>query len=242
MKGDLISGVVAIVIVVSSTILVLNTINPFVQESQDFQAFNEAEQTLKSIDAAINQLFVEAPGARRTLDVNVRSGRLVVSGAENKIKIRLENTNLFSSGVRKQEGNILISSGAAMSAYESDIDGDGNTDLVLENGVMLFAVKKLGTPSSHVVANTTDMIVLMRNKALDINVSYPRSGVFINDKQNTAYGVGYTELTKLGINIASSSIHLYVNATQANVAYDVSFSLGASQDFIEMHATRVVGA
>jgi len=144
--------------------------------------------------------------------------------------------------VRKQEGNILISSGAAMSAYESDIDGDGNTDLVLENGVMLFAVKKLGTPSSHVVANTTDMIVLMRNKALDINVSYPRSGVFINDKQNTAYGVGYTELTKFGINIASSSIHLYVNATQANVAYDVSFSLGASQDFIEMHATRVVGA
>src|SRR3989344_1121579 len=185
MKGDLISGVVAIIIVVSSTILVLNTINPFVQESQDFQAFNEAEQTLKSIDAAINQLFVEAPGARRTLDVNVRGGSLIVSGTENKIKIRLENTNLFSSGVRKQEGNILVSSGAAMNAYESDIDDDGNIDLVLENGVLLFAIKKIGTPSVHGVVNTTNMVVLMRNKVLDLNVSYPRSGIFINDKQNS---------------------------------------------------------
>ena len=58
MKGDLISGVVAIIIVVSSTILVLNTINPFVQESQDFQAFNEAEQTLKSIHRALTHFFV----------------------------------------------------------------------------------------------------------------------------------------------------------------------------------------
>jgi hypothetical protein len=240
MKGDVISGVIVVAIIVGSTILVLNTLNPFIEEGQGFQSFNEAKQTLTAIDSVITQLFYEAPGARRSLDVNVREGKLIVTGPESSIKIRLENLNLFPSGLVTQEGNIRITSGSTMRAYEADIDGDSNTDLVLENGVLLFAIKKLGTPTSHVVVNTTTMITMMKNKVLNVNAT-PVSGIFVNDKDATSYGVGYTELTKLGDTLTSSSIHVFVNATAGDAEYDVLFTLGASQDFVDMQVTHVVG-
>lgn len=241
MKGDLISGVVVVVIIVTSSILVLNTINPVIEEGKDFQKFNEAKQTMQSIDAVINDLLFEAPGARRSIDVNIRDGKLSIAGGEDKIKLRIEDVDIFSSGLRQEEGNILITSGPSMKAYEKDIDGDGTTDLVLENGLIMLAIKKLGNSTTHVSVNTTSMITLMRNKRLDLNISYPRSGIFINDKETTSYGVGYTELTQIGENIQSSSIHLFVNATAANVTYDATFALSTGLDFIDLEITHVTG-
>ncbi|MBI4174559.1 MAG: hypothetical protein HY517_02850, partial [Candidatus Aenigmarchaeota archaeon] len=141
MKGDMISGVIVVVIIVTSGILVLNTINPVIEETKDFQKFNEAKKVMGEIDLAVSEVLFEAPGARRSIDIKV-PGKLSVSGGEDKIKMRIDGVNIFSSGVRGQEGNLEISSGPSMKAHEKDIDGDGNTDLVIENGLALFAVKK----------------------------------------------------------------------------------------------------
>lgn len=239
MKGDILSGVIIAVIVVSSTILVINAINPFVQESRDFQAFNEAKATLETINTAINDIFIEAPGSRRTLDLSIREGKLIVAGEEDKIKIRLDNA-LFAQG-STQEGNIIVTSGSSMKAYESDIDGDSNTDLVLENDLLIFAVKKLGNPTNNVAVNTSSFITLMRNKNINVNVSYPHSGIFINDLEKSSYGTGYTELTRLGDTLTSSGIHLYLNSSQQNVTYDAIFSLNSGQDFLDMQVKNVNG-
>lgn len=242
MKGDIISGTLAVVIVVSSTLLILNTINPFIEEGRDIQSFNEAKQSLEQLDAVIKQLIYEAPGSRRSVDMNIREGRLQVVGSEDSIKIRLENVNLLSTGATVQEGNILITSGENMRAYESDIDGDGNTDLVLENNRLIFAIEKIGNSSSHVAINTSTFITLMRIKNLSLNISNPGSGIFIDDRLTTSYGVGYTELTRAGENLISSGIHVYVNATATtNVTYDATFSLKAGQDFIGFGATHITG-
>ena len=242
MKGDLISGVVVVIIIVTSSILVLNTINPIIDESKDFQKFNEGKQIMHQIDAMISDLLFEAPGARRSIDINVRDSRLSVSGGDDRLKLRIDDVEIFSSGVRSQEGNVLITSGPSMRAYEKDIDGDGNTDLVLENGLVLFAVRKIGAPSSYAVVNTTTFITIMMDKRLDMNVSYPKSGIFINDKETTSYGVGYTELTSLGETLDSSSIHVFVNATAANITYDATFSLATSLDFVDLQVSHVTGA
>ncbi len=241
MKGDLLSGVVIVVIAVISSILVLNTVNPIIDEGKQLQEFNEAKQALQSLDSVINQILYEAPGAKRKIDLNIPKGTFQVVQGEDKIKVRIENFNLFPPGLQQQEGSILITSGSLMKAYESDIDNDSTTDLVLENGRVLFAVKKLGNYTNNVTVNTTNFISLIRNKDLNLNISYPKSGIFIDDKPKTSYGTGYTELTKLGSNIASGGIHVFVNATEAGVSYDVLFSLTASQDFVEMEVTHVTG-
>ena len=242
MKGDLLGGVIIVIIVVVSSILILNTVNPIIDEGKKLQEFNEAKQALQSLDSVINQILYEAPGSKRKIDINIPNGKFQVIQGEDKIKIRIEDINLFPPGLRQQEGNVLITSGSLMQAYESDIDNDGITDLVLENGRVLFAAKKLGNYTNNVIVNTTNFISLIRNKNLKVDVPYPKSGIFINDVPTTSYGVGYTELTKMGNNIASSSIHMFVNATQANnVSYDAVFSLAASQDFVEMEVTHVTG-
>jgi len=241
MKGDMISGVIVVIIIVTSSILVLNAVNPIIDESRDFQKFNEAKETLNKIDTAISDLLFEAPGARRSIDIDVQDSRLSVSGSDDKIKLRIDNVDIFSSGLRAEEGNILITSGPSMKAYESDIDGDGNTDLVLENGLLIFAIRKIGSPSSHATVNTTTMVTMMLNKRLSVNVSHPRSGIFVDDRETTSYGIGYSELTRLGEGLDSSSIHVFVNATAANVTYDATFSLSTSLDFIDLQASHVTG-
>ena len=241
MKGDILSGVIVTLIVISSTILVINTINPFVQESNDFQSFNEAKATLEKVNTAINDVFLEAPGSRRTLDINIREGHLVVTGEEDKLKIILPGS-LFPSGASTQQGNVIVSSGGSstMKAYESDIDNDGNTDLVMENSAVVFAVKKLGNSTSNVTINTSSIITMMRNSRLNINISYPRSGIFVNDLEKTSYGSGYTELTSMGKDLVSSGIHLHLNST-TNVTYDALFSLSAGKDFLELQVKNVRG-
>lgn len=241
MKGDLLSSVIIVIIVVISSILVLNTINPIISEGEQLQDFNEAKQALHSLDAAINQVLFEAPGSKRSVDIRIPEGKFQVVGGEDKIKIRIENINLFPPGLRQEEGNIVITSGALMRAYESDIDSDGTTDLVLENGRVLFAIKKLGNYTNNVLVNTTSFISLMRNKNLNVDIPYPGSGIFIDDKDKTSYGIGYTELTKMGDNIASSAIRVVLNATAANVTYEALFSLASAQDFVELEVTQITG-
>jgi hypothetical protein len=241
MKGEMLTAVITVLIVIGSSIIAVNMITPTLDEGKSFQTYNEAKKTMEAIDAAISQVFYEAPGARRVIDVNLQKGKMAVSGSEEKIKIRLDDVKLFTPGLRKQEGNILVTSGAQVESYEADIDSDGVTDLVLENDAVLFAVKKMGTPDSYGFVNTSNMITLIRNKRLNLDIYRPRSGIFINNSVPTSFGVGYSELAQVSENIASSGIHIYVNATNGNVTYDAIFTLGPSQDFIEFYATHVTG-
>jgi hypothetical protein len=145
MKGDMIGWVVGVAIVVGSTLIIVNTIMPTIKQGQDFQSFSDAKKTLEALDAAVSQVFFEAPGARRSIDVNLKDGKMIVSGASDRIKIRLDDMNMFTPGFRRQEGNVLVTSGSQVEAYEADVDSDGNKELVLENSAVLFAVKKIGS-------------------------------------------------------------------------------------------------
>lgn len=146
-KGQ-ISAVVVVAIVVVSTVIVINTINPFVEDAQASQAFIEAKNVLASIDQVIQQLSVEAIGGRRQVDVDLREGRFIVAGDEDRLKIRLPGSIDVGPGRVAEEGNIKISGGGLLTAKEEDIDSDGNTDLVLRNTAMMFAVEKIGNSTT----------------------------------------------------------------------------------------------
>lgn len=231
------SGTIAVVIVVASTLVVVNVLHPFIEEGKSYQGFNEARSAIRSISSAVSRLAVEATGAQRSIDINLRSGRLIVSDSDDTIKIRLNDLEgIVIQGFSTLEGHVEIRGGAFMRAYESDINNDGTADLVLENSAVIFAVKKI-TPYSAV--NTTNFITLMRNKRTSVNVT-PVTGIFINDIFNTSYGTGYSQISPVGDNIESSAIKLFVNSS-AGIAYEAQFSMAAAQDFIDMRIKRVEG-
>jgi hypothetical protein len=187
-----------------------------------------------------NQLSVESTGAKRSVDINLPdNSKLIFSGAEDKVKIRLNEVSLLQSGGRVEDGNIIITGGGTLSAYEADIDGDSDTDLVLENPAVLFAVQKTGTADSYAFINTTNFISLIRNKRQGIDI-VPRSGIFINEKDESSYGYGYTMLTQ-SQGAQSASILLHINST-ANITYDAVFTLFAGMDFVELSVNNVAGS
>jgi hypothetical protein len=234
---SLISYAIMMAVIVVALIPVVSFINSVIEEGRISQIYTENLQIMKLIDSKIRDVMFEAPGSRRTLDLNIREGVLNVIGGEDKIKLMIENVKIFSPGKTK-EGNIDIISGTFMSAAENDIDNNGTTDLVLENNAVIFAVQKLGSASNHVFINTTNLISLIRNKRADVNVT-PVSGIYIDDVPATSYGYGYTELTEKGDALPSSGIRLWLNSSAEKI-YEAIFTLDAVSDFVTLEIRHIV--
>lgn len=235
MKGfSLISEVIVVAIVVTSSIIIINIATPILDEGKEYQRLAVAKDILTTIDVVVYELAGEANGAKRVLNFGSLSDTLIFSGKEDKISIILPlNVEIITAGIRVQEGNLILFSGNTMNT------GDNGTDLMLENDAVLFSVKKLGNSTNHVWTNTTGLITMIRNKQLDINVS-PLSQIMMDEKLNSSFGVGFSELTQTGGGLSSAGIRFVMNQTNASVKYEVLFTLSGSHDFVEMDVKNIV--
>lgn len=224
----MITEVAIVAITIISGVLIINNVLPTIQEGKDIQAFTDAKQTLKAVDAMVNQLMLEAPGSRRSIDVNLPKGRFVFSGTEDKIAIKLEDTTLLQPGVRIEEEGVSIQGGGTVTAT------DNGTDFVLENSAVLFSIKKIGSSGSYATLNTSNMITAIRNKRSGITI-VPASGIFINDTAASSVGNGYTELGPSGLQTAAINVHMNSSVTQ----YDAIFTLAAANDFVKLEVKNI---
>lgn len=220
---------IVIAMVLASSIVVLNIATPVIDESRSVQSIVQAINVLTTVDATINQLLLEAPGATRSLDIFLARGTFVVEDESDEIKITTEERGFLDPG-DVELGNIAVESGTFMKAYEGDADGDGDLDYILENSAVLFSVLKLGSASQNVTVNTSTLIPVIKNKRDNINIT-PTAGVQIDDSPLTANGNGNTQLTKAGTNIEEGEIRLIMNATN-NVTYNVFFRLRPNDDYV----------
>jgi hypothetical protein len=226
--NPLVSSIAVIGIILISSIIVTSMISPVMKRGEENQIYNEAKQKMSSLNALINELYYEAPGAARIVKMDVEGGKFVVSGGENKLKYVLD-ARMLESVTRTKEGNVIISSGPFVKAYEGDPDGDGITDLVLENDDVLFAVRKY-QPSNGTYPgiNTSSLISIIKNKKLNTDIR-PKSAIYVNGTNDV--GTGYTELTAQGNDLSSAGIRLFMNAT---IIYEAIFTLDAGADFVNL--------
>lgn len=239
MKG-IISEVIIIAIVLTTSVVVVMNTNSILDEAEVKNSVNDAKQVIKTVDSAVSQIMLESTGARRSIDLTLTKGKFIFSGSDDTIKIRLEDTGLLKPGTRIQEENIILQGGGTLSSYEGDILSDGQTDLVLENSAVLLAVKKLGNATEQATINTSSIVAQIRNKRQGINYNNPRTGLFINDVDNTSVGTGYTELQLQSPNLQQNSIILHLNSS-ANISYDAVFTMSAATDFIELSVRNIKG-
>lgn len=239
MKGSLISSVIAVAVVVTSSVIVVNMISPVLEEAEMIQSYNEAKQVMDTINAVIKELMYEATGSMRTVELSAPEGNLLISGNEDMIKFRMKHVGTVEPGTRIKEGDIFITSGPNVNAYEGDVNSDGEDELVLENDAIIFAVRKYGSSSSPVFVNTSYLIPYIKEKRTGIVVT-PISGLYINGLTNSSYGTGYTEISKPGQTLITNSIKLWLNS-YANITYEAVFTLGAGNDFIELEIKNIQG-
>lgn len=238
MKGAIIESVIAVAIIVTSSIIVINMITPAIEESKTYQYVNKAKETMSFLDSVIRELAVEAPGARRTINLVSDFGTFAVTGKDDSLKFTIEGgPAILDPGTSVKEGNLLVTSGPTMSAYESDVNSDGVTDLVLENDAVLLAIRKIGSPTNITSINTTSIFTMIRNKKQNVNIT-PITYIYMDDNLNNAVGDGFTELTVLGSNLLSGGIRVYVNSSGTK-EYDAIFTLSSAQDFIELEIRNI---
>ncbi|MBI5061180.1 MAG: hypothetical protein HZB67_02600 [Candidatus Aenigmarchaeota archaeon] len=227
MKGvnPLISSIVVVAIVVASTLVVTSIVTPVVKQGKEMQGFSEAKQEMTMLDSLANSLYYEAPGATRIVKMHVGDGKLVVSGEENRIKYVLDSE---SEPMKTKEGKLTIMSGPYVKAYEGDADGDGNTDLIIENEDILFAVRKYGNSTNYAGINVSELISTVKNKKLGISIK-PKTTIYINETIQS--GNGFTELTVKGNDLTSAGIRFLMSST---ISYEAIFTLSAGADFVDL--------
>ena len=96
MKGSLLSATIAISIVIASSVIVLNVISSTIDEGKALQSFKSAKQTMEEIDTTMSELIFEATGAKRSMEIDIDEGELIVSGSEDKIKFRLNDIDILN--------------------------------------------------------------------------------------------------------------------------------------------------
>lgn len=230
----LIGSVIVVMVFLASTIMVVSNLMPHIEQSQDMARFDNAKQTMSHIDSVVRELMYEATGAKRSIKVDAGKGNFIISEKENRIKFQTEShIDVYEPGTVFRQGNMIISSGPYVSAYESDIDSDGSTELVLENRAILLAVEKIGNSTNKESFNFSDIITKIVNKREGLEL-FPKMNILLG---GTSYsGSGYTELVRTGDSITTGVIRIVIKSERY---YEVLISLGPGQDFLELEVKNI---
>ena len=227
-------AVIILSMIVMSSFIVLISINSLMKQSVDFVSFNEAKQAMADLDSVVRQLLFESPGSSAEFSMDLEKGEFFSDDAKNRFYIELD-TEAVDAQTLVKEGPIRIERGPFVDAYEADVDGDGSSDLVLENNALLFAVAKIGNATSEQEIDFGRIIRQMKVKQTGFT-AVPAARMFINSVNSTS-GTGYTALVEKGSLLPSSSILVHIDS--GNSEYDAIFTLNAANDFIEMKVKTI---
>lgn len=230
--------IVAISIVAISTVLLIGT--PAIDKAKDAALISEAKNIMQAIDSAARQVLLEGAGAQRVFSITSTGGDYFAEKDTDTIKFRLDSVSgVIDPGTYKKEGNLIVSAGTDVKASEYDADSDGTSELVLENSRILFAVKKIGSPSSYAAVNNSQLVKLIRLKENNMNITPIDSGTVVDNDLSSRNGTGYTQLAQSGDLLREASVKAYIESN-AGVNYEIWYTLRSNADFVLQEVRNVV--
>ena len=227
MKGlsPIVAAIFVLAISVTSVVIVLRVGLPAIDESQEFAVLTEAKGVLLSIDNAIREVASEGEGSTRRLNLRITGGTYFIDNVTDEVRFELESeSGIIEPCTNVKEGRITINTGGDITAEERDETNDGITDLVLENSKVMFVVNKTGSRTSPASIDTRKLILKMRIKEQNINITPTDSTIFIDGVSTTNRGTGYTELVATGNNLGRGQIVAHIEST-GGIDYDVVYNL-----------------
>lgn len=237
--SPLISAMLVVAISIAGVIAVLRVGEPGISKGEESFIFSEAKSVMTALDSAIKQVAYGGQGTAKKVNIKVSGGKYYVDSDTDQIRFEMEtDSELIPPGVYKKEGPLIISTGADVKAYEKDVTGDGNEDLVLENNRVLFSVENYGNSSNYVSINSSDLINKLWIKDADVNITPTDSSIIIDSISNSSRGTGYNEIVNSGENLHDGQIKVYLES-DAQINYEIWYTLLAKSDFVQVEIKNV---
>lgn len=145
MKGiSLITFIITTALSVAGIALVLTFLLPEIERAKASGVINDVLQQMDIIDSIVREVATEGTGSQRTYQLRVRDGTYQVKNDTGSFEF--EYTAKYSPldpGITSKRGNVILSTTVTgAKAYESDEDGDGFSELVIENEALKATFRK----------------------------------------------------------------------------------------------------
>lgn len=229
--SSLVATVFIILITVVSSAMVLTIGGPAIQRAQESAVMNEAVQNMHTLDNTVREVASEGAGSLRTVQLKITDGQYSVSNKTNTIEFTYKiQSNLLEPGTMVKDGNLLLSSNVNAKASTSDLNSDGQNELILENEIMRVGIQSIGSRSSPTSINTTSNVKIINFKQNAVNVTPSDSSVILDGFADSYYGSGFSELVESGDHLSKAEALVHVNST--SISYDIIYSLPSGADFL----------
>jgi hypothetical protein len=231
MKGLGISTeIIFLAIIVTVVFLVYTMAAPVIYSMQAAAVFEQTKSFMLDIDEAVQDVASQGKGSRKTLHVTMGAGELELDDELDSIKWTLETKSMIVSPRSMQQiGNLMVGSNLDVRAYENQSLGA----YVLENQRLKVFLKKVGSESSQVAYNTSDILMDIYNKDIDMWLDLDRLEISVDNNQQSMSGTGYTEIVTPGNTLARGQVKAHIDTPYSFLNnYTVTFTLESGADFI----------
>jgi len=232
--------VLVVTISIAGVVVVMRVWQPYFERSRDFATLTEARSVMNNINSLIKQVAYEGEGSSRKITFDSSGGEYRFYSSDDKIIYELESKyQLFPPGMCKREGDLEINTGADVRAYEADVTGDGQPELVIENSRILFAVNKTGNQTNPAGWDSSYLIKKLWIKDENKNITPSSSSLYIQGSEETKSGTGYVQLLDSGDCLSEGRIKFHLETSKGTI--EIIYTLKAKADFIELNTTFPTG-
>lgn len=207
---------------------------PTIENMQEAASIQRAQNFMQQVDSSVEQVVSEGEGSTRTLSTDFDRGQIHFDNTTGSLIYELRtDASVISPQTTRRSGNILLSSNADVSVYNTSVNG--TPCYMMENQYINACIKNVGNRSDQKNINTSDLIVSYEfknpdgeNKQLNGNLT-----VQLNEIESTEYGTGYTTAVETGDFIGTGEVKATIDS-EHSFTYDIYFRLPTGSDFIRV--------
>jgi hypothetical protein len=233
---SLISGVIFLALTISAAFIVYETAVPVIKKMQSAAVIEQMKNTFVELNKIIKKVASEGEGSRRSVDIKIDFGKLVVNETEDVIYWEYEtDAPVMSPRTMQTYGDIIIGSNLDTKAYEANytLVNPEIPAYVMENEHLKVYIRKIGSTTNYENYNTSQLLLAIYQKDLDRwlnNEGFLE--ISIDNEETSKTGNGYTTLEKTGNFLPFATVTAYMNSSYKK--YYINFTLESGTDFLEI--------
>jgi len=232
--NPLITSVLYIGIVMAGIIIVTTVGIPALEKMKDVSAIDQVRGSFSNLDRIVREVAGEAEGSTRTVPLDIRRGELHIK--DGQIYWTLETgASPVDPRSRFVTGNLVVGSDLEVKVGTEEVNG--GYFYTLENDILKFYIKKIGTPSDHQSINASQLIYRIDNKAEGFNLTDYPVEIYLDNNSTKNVGTGFTNATT-GTNLEKGVVDAYFYDVNG-LNFKIEFILWSGSDFLVVNSERL---